>query len=84
MIAFKSVTVLNEFKKKYPDPIKVPNEFDEMREDLPGLIKASGMNRSEIAKAVGLKETTFFTRMSNPMLWKSAEIRKLLKLFDLI
>jgi hypothetical protein len=71
---------LKDFKKKFPDPVTMTNDFEQMRSTISILILSSNKPRAEVAKQLGITENSLFNKMNFPQRWKTAEIKKLTKL----
>ncbi|MFM7854255.1 MAG: hypothetical protein ACKO96_20610, partial [Flammeovirgaceae bacterium] len=68
---------LTIFKKKFPNPSLLTDEFEQMRNSISILILSSSKPRAEVAKHLGITENSLFNKMNFPQRWKTTEIKKL-------
>jgi hypothetical protein len=71
---------LKEFKKKYPNPGDLLDDFSDMRNNVSILIKTTTKSRAEVAKHLGITENSMYNKMLFPKRWKDKEIKKLINL----
>jgi DNA polymerase III delta subunit len=71
---------LAKFKKRYPNPTSVVNDYEQLRQHISILIKTTTKSRAQVAKSLGITENAMYNKMAFPKRWKEKEIKKLIKL----
>ena len=71
---------LAEFKKRYPNPTSVVNDYEQLRQHISLLIKTTTKSRAQVAKSLGMTENAMYNKMAFPKRWKEKEIKKLIQL----
>ena len=58
-------------------PIEIIREYEELRQQLPELIKATGYRDMYIFDKLKMTKSTYYRRMAHPDTWTTEELNKL-------
>ncbi len=61
-------------------PIEIVREYRKFLEQIPGMIKASGLKDKFIFEKLGMSKTNFYRRLNKPELWTYEELEKLFEI----
>ena len=67
----------NAIKKMIRTPKEIIREFEELREQLPKLVKNSGYKDKFIYEKMGMEKSLFYRRMTKLELWTLDEMKQL-------
>jgi hypothetical protein len=63
-------------------PTEIVREYKELIEQIPALIKASGLKENFIYEQIGLRKDLYYRRKNKPELWTFEELERLFSLIE--